>query len=330
MRTKFSARQNTQIIEIEFSESDSDFNSRLFINANEDEKCIHLQGQLFFEERNLKAIHLTSLASLTADTELTTTKNNKALIDSTIAFFLHRFNQENENSTEIVLNEQLRELNYSYNNPTDIKQHRNTSNITPDQFIANEDVSSMHHVQSSDISAAIALYKKHLKGGCEQLLALNSQILKAERKEIKIQILYRLGWISALSSLVIVISYLTIGVNMFTAIGLLAAYLGGLMLHRKYSPPCVDLEKEKQPLYELNNKLRSEILAVETQCNGNLYRLLEATGLVQDARKKGLSIAKGQINGHQLDGNGLYQYLDATNLLMEHPDRLESLSDGSF
>jgi hypothetical protein len=153
------------------------------------------------------------------------------------------------------------------------------------------------------------------------MLALNTLLLKAERKQRLRQILYRLAWIGGLSSLVVIVSYLVTGVNMLTAIGLLVAYFVGLLLHQKFSPGIV-LPKEEKELYQLNDRLRHQIVAVEEQVGGLLFPLLDITGLEKEARHRGLKLDKETIDIYQLDGNGLYQYLDAMNLLMENRERL--------
>jgi hypothetical protein len=183
------------------------------------------------------------------------------------------------------------------------------------------------------ISAIRTLYQNHLKAGCEQLFNLNRILLKAERKQRMRQTLYRLGWVSGLSILVLALSYLTVGVNFVTAIGLLVAYFVGLIMHSKYSPSPVK-HKEEHELLELNNKLRREIVAVESEHGNVLCALLEATDLMQLAKKNGFTLDSGNpaakddsvlIDDYQVDGNGLYQYLDAVNLLMENEDKLEAL-----
>ena len=183
------------------------------------------------------------------------------------------------------------------------------------------------------ISAARTLYQSHLKAGCEQLLNLNRILLKAERKQRMRQTLYRLGWVFGLSVLVLVLSYLTVGVNFVTAIGLLVAYFVGLIMHSKYSPQPAK-HKEEYELLELNNELRREIVAVESEHGNVLCALLEATDLMQLAKKNGFTLDCGNpaaegdkvlIDDYQVDGNGLYQYIDAMNLLMEKEDKLDAL-----
>lgn len=172
------------------------------------------------------------------------------------------------------------------------------------------------------VMTAIALYEDHLKDGCQQLLTLNRILLKAERGQRHRQTRYRLGWIGGLSVLVIIISYLTVGVNLITAVGLLVAYFSGLFLHDKLSPTIISLE-EANKLYTLNDQLREKIISAEENTNGLLFRLLRNTNLLDIARNRGLLLEDKQIDLYQLDGNGLYQYLDAINLLMEHKDRLK-------
>jgi hypothetical protein len=153
-----------------------------------------------------------------------------------------------------------------------------------------------------------------------------------------IQVLYRLGWISGLSVAVLLIGYLTVGINIVTAVGLLVAYFVGLLMHAKYSPSPIT-HKEEHELVALNNGLRYEIIAIEKQHGDVLCALLEATDLLQQARSMGFTLGSDTptptdnkelvINHYQIDGNGLYQYLDAMNLLMENDDRLERLINTS-
>lgn len=177
-----------------------------------------------------------------------------------------------------------------------------------------------NHLQAT-ANRAIDLYHNHLKEGCDQMLALNTLLLKAERQQRIKQILYRLGWVGGLSTLVVIGSYLFTGVNVLTAVGLLVAYFVGLLLHHKFSPGIV-LPEQEQQLVELNNTLRQEIVAVEEKTSGLLFPLLEVTGLEEQARDRGLRLEKETIDIYQLDGNGLYQYLDAINLLMENKELL--------
>lgn len=193
----------------------------------------------------------------------------------------------------------------------------------PEQVLCQES-RPMDQIQSDDVSAAIALYDNHLKPGCQRLLELNRLLLKAERQQRIKQILYRLAWVGGISLLVVIVSYLVIGINIITAVGLLVAYFVGIILHTKYSPDIV-LPEEEDELYQLNDKLRHEIVDVEKESQGNLYRLLEATNLEEQARSNGLKLEKGELDIYQLDGNGLYQYLDAMELLMQHRDKLDIL-----
>lgn len=183
------------------------------------------------------------------------------------------------------------------------------------------------------ISAARTLHQSHLKAGCEKILNLNRILIKAERKQRIRQTLYRVGWVSSLSILVLVLSYLTVGVNLVTAVGLLVAYFVGLIMHSKYSPS-PDKHKEEHELLEINSELRREIAAVESEHGNVLCTLLEATDLMQLAKRNGFTLDSGNpaaeddrvlIDDYQVDGNGLYQYLDAMNLLMEYEDKLEVL-----
>jgi hypothetical protein len=111
---------------------------------------------------------------------------------------------------------------------------------------------------------------------------------------------------------------------MITAIGLLVAYFLGLILHSKYSP-AITLPEEEHQLYQLNDELRDKIVQLERESEGSLFHLLECTELEQEAHDKGLRIKKGQVDFEQLNGVGLYQYLDAMNLLMRHRKRFEVL-----
>ena len=183
------------------------------------------------------------------------------------------------------------------------------------------------------VSAARTLYQSHLKAGCEQILNLNRILIKAERKQRIRQTLYRVGWVSGLSVLVLGLSYITVGVNLMTAVGLLVAYFVGLIMHSKYSPS-PDKHKEEHELLEINGELRHAIVAAESEHGNLLCFLLEATDLMQLAKKNGFTLDNGNpvaegdrvlIDDYQVDGNGLYQYLDAMNLLMEYEDKLEAL-----
>lgn len=172
------------------------------------------------------------------------------------------------------------------------------------------------------IESMTELYENHLKNGCKRLLELNSILLKSERQQRLKRAFYRLAWVGGISIVVLLISYVTIGINVLTAVGLLLAYFGGLLLHDKFSPQVV-LPKEEKELYQLNNYLRHQIIEVEQDEKGILFPLLEQYDLEQQARQKGLRLTKGIIDIDQLDGNGLYQYLDGVNLLMEKQLRVK-------
>ncbi|MGF1695792.1 hypothetical protein L4C54_08965 [Vibrio lamellibrachiae] len=187
---------------------------------------------------------------------------------------------------------------------------------------------SIKQTLTEDISAAIELYDSHLKPGCIKLLELNKATLTAERKQARKQKLYRLGWITSLSLLIILVSHFATGVNVFTVVGLIFSYFIGCLLHHKFSPE-IELPKERAELFTLNNKLRQEALAVENKQSGCLHRLLVAAGLDDDIKNSGLVNEEGEITAYQLDGNGLYQYLDAMNLLMDHRTKLDAILQGS-
>lgn len=172
--------------------------------------------------------------------------------------------------------------------------------------------------------AVIDLYENHLKEGCQQLLTLNQILLKAERGQRRRQTLYRMGWICGLSILVIVTGYFTVGINLITAVGLLVAYFVGLILHDKLSPS-MTVPEEVSKLYTLNDQLREKISSFEENTNGLLFNLLKKTNLLEMARNKGLLLEDEKIGLSQLEGNGLYQYLDAINLLMEHKEQLKAI-----
>ncbi|MDG3087480.1 hypothetical protein P7F88_15985 [Vibrio hannami] len=176
-----------------------------------------------------------------------------------------------------------------------------------------------------DVKAAIELYDGHIKRGCSQLLELNNVLLKAERQQRKKQILYRLAWVGGLSTLVMIVSYLTIGINVITAVGLLAAYMAGILLHHKYSPKIV-LPRQEQELYKLNDQLRDRISEFERARPGILIKLLKFTNQEQKARSQGMVLEQTLIDESQLYGNGLYQYLDAMNLVFEQRSQLDKLA----
>ncbi|UGA56754.1 hypothetical protein [Vibrio sp. VB16] len=193
-----------------------------------------------------------------------------------------------------------------------------------DQHQHVENQQAINSDDGKEAMTAIALYENHLKDGCQQLLTLNQILLKAERGQRRRQTLNRLSWICGLSVLVIIISYLTVGVNLITAVGLLVAYFSGLILHDKLSPAMIVPEETNQ-LYTLNNQLREEIASAEENTDGLLFRLLKQANLLEMARSRGLLLEDNKVDLYQLEGNGLYQYLDAINLLMEHKDRLKGL-----
>ncbi|WED20692.1 hypothetical protein L3Q72_08545 [Vibrio sp. JC009] len=178
-------------------------------------------------------------------------------------------------------------------------------------------------VSSREISAAFKLFETRLKPGCAQLLDLNRILLKTERSRRIKQTLNRLLWVSGLSTLVIIVTYLTTGLNLVTVVGLLIAYFVGLILHSKFSPAAATSDEEHQ-LYDLNNQLREEILSTEQQNDGLIFKLLDTTELEGEARSKGFKLERSEIDEYQLDGSGLYQYLDAMNLVMEHKSQLEA------
>lgn len=175
------------------------------------------------------------------------------------------------------------------------------------------------------VKAAIDLHEGTLKEGCQRLIKLNQQLLKTERKQMRKQMFFRLGWIILVSSLVVLIGYLTEAMNIFTVVGLFAAYFIGTLLHNLFSPEIV-LPKARTELFEFNHSLREQIAAVEEQNDGLLFQLLAKTGLEEQAETNGLKLEKAPIDIYQLDGNGLYQYLDAMNLLMEQPEPLAKLA----
>ncbi|MGF1718436.1 hypothetical protein L4D20_00155 [Vibrio kyushuensis] len=208
------------------------------------------------------------------------------------------------------------------------KESARDTEITIEPLLSQVDGSkkqSMKQTLTEDISAAIELYDSHLKPGCIKLLELNKATLAAERKQARKQKLYRLSWITSLSLLVILVSHFATGINIFTVVGLIFSYFVGSLLHHKFSPE-IELPKEREELFTLNNKLRQEALAVENKQSGCLHRLLVAAGLDDDIKNSGLVDEEGKITAYQLDGNGLYQYLDAMNLLMEDRDNLNRLS----
>ncbi len=168
------------------------------------------------------------------------------------------------------------------------------------------------------------LHTKYLKPGCERLLELNKSLMQAERKQRIRRTLHRLGWVSGLSCLVVLVSYVTIGVNLITAIGLLVAYFAGLILHDKFSPQIELPKKEQQALYNLNDELRDHILNSEQESGGLIGYLLEKAGLVEQAEKIGFMYCDQKIGVEELNHDGLYHYLDAMNLFIEHENQSTS------
>lgn len=185
-----------------------------------------------------------------------------------------------------------------------------------------EEYKNREDLWSPKAISMIELYENHLQSGCKRLLELNSILLKSERQQRITRTLYRLAWVGGLSVAVLLISYITIGINVMTAIGLLLAYFVGLLLHDKFSPRVV-LPEEERELYQLNNHLRHQIIEVEQDEKGCLFQLLEQYDLEQKAKQNGLRLTKGIIDIDQLDGDGLYQYLDGVNLLMEKQLRVK-------
>lgn len=214
-----------------------------------------------------------------------------------------------------------------------MNQHTDLNSKQHSTQHANQGNSASTNELSTLISVARKLHQNHLKIGCQQLLTLNRTLIKAERKQRFVRICYRLGWVSGLSILVLLLSYLTVGINIVTALGLLVAYFLGLIMHSKFSPSPVRHKEEKE-LLAINNKLRHEIVTIEKQYGNVICVLLEATDLMNLAKKNGFTLDSGSpesddkhtlIDEYQIDGNGLYQYLDAMNLLIEHDDKLDAL-----
>ncbi len=168
---------------------------------------------------------------------------------------------------------------------------------------------------------AADLHEKFLKPGCERLLELNRSLVQAERKQRIRGTLHRLAWVGGLSCLVILVSYLTIGVTLITAVGLLVAYFTGLIFHSKLSPKIELPKAEKQALYNLNDELRDHILASEKESDGLIGYLLEKAELTEQTEKIGFMYCEQEIGIEELNRDGLYHYLDAMNLLMEHENR---------
>ncbi|WP_375753186.1 hypothetical protein [Vibrio sp. HN007] len=177
-------------------------------------------------------------------------------------------------------------------------------------------------VRVPDIKASIDLYDDCIKPGCNKLLELNKYLLASERNQRKKQVLYRLAWVGGLSTLVIAISYLTIGINMITAVGLLAAYMAGILLHHKYSPKVV-LPEQEEELYRLNDDLRSQISDFERERPGILHKLLELTNQQEKAESQGIRLEGVVVDLQQLNGSGLYQYLDGMNLVFDNRNVLD-------
>ncbi|MBL4831389.1 MAG: hypothetical protein JKY55_16075 [Aliivibrio sp.] len=352
MNTKYSARQNGQIIEIEFPDTDGHFDAWLYINAEPEDKRIHFQGNLEFELNKLAKINVTDLTGKDDDTDLSNQGHGPTLVKSTLAFFQHHFSQQSLINTIVDVKGELsdigdnsssshgrrvtfwRKMGLVVQNPSDHYSSIDgvlgqsgcgtSSEVDPQSFLDGNDVRSMSHLQDSDVTASINLYERSLKDGCKQLLNLNKFLKKAQRKQMSKQTYYHLGWTVGMSSSVIFVSYLLGAVNFYTAGGLIAAYFLSKFMHNRFSPTIV-LPKERDELFELNNKLRIEIAEVEEQSRGNLCRLLEATGLEEHAESNGFQLGKSQITMTELDGNGLYQYLDAMNLLNDNRKQVEAL-----
>ncbi len=195
-------------------------------------------------------------------------------------------------------------------------------NQLPERAFNYQEYKHRAELYSTKTESMIELYENHLKSGCKRLLELNSILLKSERQQRIKRAFCRLAWVGGISIAVLLISYVTIGINVLTVVGLLLAYFGGLLLHDKFSPPVV-LPKEEKELYQLNSYLRHQIIEVEQDEKGILFPLLEQYDLEQQARQKGLHLIKGVIDFDQLDGDGLYQYLDGINLLMEKQLRVK-------
>jgi hypothetical protein len=352
MNTKYSIRQNGQIIEIEFPHQDGHFDAWLYINAEPEDKRIHFQGNLAFDDDKLSVVELTDLTGKAEETDLSNQDQGSVLVHSTLAFFQYHFNHQLLSNEVVKVNGELsdigddsssshgrrvtfwRKMGLVVDNPSD---HFSAINgvlgqsgcgtspvVSPEDFRCDEDVRSMRHVQDSDITSSLNLYDRSLKDGCKQLLELNAYLVKAQRKQMNKQTLYHLGWTVGMSTSVILISVALGAVNLYTAAGLIVAYFLSQFMHNRFSPSIV-IPKERDDLFELNNKLRVEIAEVEDHCRGNLCRILEATGLGEEAEGNGFQFENGQITLSQLEGNSLYQYLDAMNLLNEYREKVEGL-----
>ncbi|MDN3678926.1 hypothetical protein QWZ04_01060 [Vibrio tapetis subsp. quintayensis] len=165
--------------------------------------------------------------------------------------------------------------------------------------------------------AAIYLYKQHLQPGCEYLLLLNQKTLNSEKKEMRKQTAFRLSWVVLISSVVVLISSAFELMNIFTVVGLFAAYFVANLCHNLFSPE-IALPSERNELFEFNRQLREVIVREEELAGGLLFELLRKKGLEDKAVTNGCKLEDGPIDLFQLDGNGLYQYLDAMNLVMNH------------
>lgn len=172
-------------------------------------------------------------------------------------------------------------------------------------------------IQVTRQQAATYLYKQHLKPGCEYLLRLNQKTLKSEQKEMRKQTVFRLCWVVLISSVVVLISSAFELMNIFTVVGLFAAYFVANLCHNLFSPE-IDLPSERSELFEFNRQLREVIVREEELAGGLLFELLRKKGLEDKAIANGCKLEGDPIDLLQLDGNGLYQYLDAMNLVMNH------------
>ncbi|SON50868.1 hypothetical protein [Vibrio tapetis] len=172
-------------------------------------------------------------------------------------------------------------------------------------------------IQVTRQQAATYLYKQHLKPGCEYLLRLNQKTLKSEQKEMRKQTAFRLSWVVLISSVVVLISSAFELMNIFTVVGLFAAYFVANLCHNLFSPE-IDLPSERSELFEFNRQLREVIVREEELAGGLLFELLRQEGLEDKAIANGCKLEGDPIDLLQLDGNGLYQYLDAMNLVMNY------------
>ncbi len=172
-------------------------------------------------------------------------------------------------------------------------------------------------IQMARQQVATNLYDQHLKPGCEYLLQLNQKTLKIEKREMRKQTVFRLGWVVLISSVVVLISYAFELMNIFTVVGLFAAYFIANLCHNLFSPE-IALPAERAELFEFNRQLREVIVRKEGEAGGLLFELLDNNGLGEQAVANGCQLERGPIDMFQLDGNGLYQYLDAMHLLMTY------------